>query len=117
MNVNEIKEYIISSYPQWKIRTLFKHGVNQLIDDIGYDNIEQKIEDYEKYFDLDIEKKILMTMLKEVDRFDVKKNSNEYEKIKVFIMKYLSKCIPSFDSKLSIKTNNKIFDMKWYNKN
>jgi hypothetical protein len=110
-DLNEIKEFIISNYPRWKIFALFKHGVNVLIDDENYMNIDQKISDYEIYFDYEIENRIIRTIKGNI----ILKFECIYPEIESFIFSHIEECIPSFKKKTNQREKN--LKLKWFNNN
>lgn len=116
---NEIKEYIISEYPSWKVKTIFRIGIDDLISDEGYFSVDDKIVDYDMFYDIEIEKKLLFEILYNVGcMYDVK----DIYPIKSFICEYISACIPSFARKWKqFKMDNMAPlyspEIEWFNSN
>lgn len=97
MSINEVKDFVITNYPFWKVKSLYRSGIDLVIDDGGYVSINDKILDYELFYDFFIEIRIVNTINNDiVKHFDKKVTQKQRE----FIIDYVCGCIPSFKRKV-----------------
>ena len=104
LDIDDIKEYIMSTYPPWKIRTTYKRFIDMYFvydDEMGIDeDIEMKISSYEMTNNMEIENKIISFIATSVK--EKYKLSIIDREIKDFIFEYMCLCVPSFKDKTHI---------------
>lgn len=92
---NEHINYILKEYPAWKIKSIFKMGVDKYIQG---DNIEQKIDDYEMFYNIPVEEEMFFNIVNNVS-LNNRISLVSINHLKGFVCDYLSICIPSFGRK------------------
>lgn len=112
---NEHIDYILKEYPAWKIKSIFKMGVDKYLE--GSDSsIERKIDDYEMFFNIPVEQEMLFSIVNKIS-LNNKVSTIEINHIKSFVCDYLSICIPSFGRKWTEfkKDNELLIGVEQYN--
>jgi len=93
--IDEYVEYILKEYPAWKIKSMFKISIDSYI---GGNDIKSKIQNYEIFFGIPVEEKIIFDIINKVI-LNYKITNESVYKLKGFICDYMGICIPSFDIK------------------